>query len=67
MCLGSTLLFPERYAIDEGSIGLSFMDGTLFVAHAQERFSQKVRYIFPGPERAEYSSHIALVAEASSQ
>jgi hypothetical protein len=43
------------------------MDGTLFVAHAQDRFSQKVRYIFPGPERAEYSSHIALVAEASSQ
>src|SRR5215203_515525 len=38
--MGSTLLFPRRYAIDEAPIGQAFMDSTLFVARAQDQFSE---------------------------
>jgi hypothetical protein len=65
--LGGTLLFPGGYAIDEDPIASSFMGGTLFVGRARDRFSRKVRYISPGPSCVECSSHIAPVADASSE
>ena len=65
--LGGTLLFPGGYAIAEDLRASSFMGGTLFVARARDRFSRRVRYIFPGPKCAECRSHIAPVANASSK
>ena len=39
------------------------MGGTLFIRRARDRFSRRVRYLFPGPSCAGCGSHIALVAD----